>query len=120
MKKLILLLILCYVQLLHSQEAKITLSVVDEKCITVQNDTIQTVITSIYGSVVDQDGKPVVGASVRISGTRLGGFVHSDGKYHIKGGSNNYIIVIPAFASRRSPCRNPLFMRLRRFLHTQQ
>jgi len=33
------------------------------------------------------------------------------------GGSKYYDIVIPAFASRRSPCRNLLFMQLRRFLH---
>ena len=37
-----------------------------------------------------------------------------------KGGSKNYEIVIPAFASMRSTCRNPLFMRLRRFLHSQE
>jgi outer membrane receptor protein involved in Fe transport len=36
---------------------------------------------SIKGKVVDNDGKPVVGASVRIEGTRLGAFVKADGRF---------------------------------------
>lgn len=38
---------------------------------------------SIKGKVVDSEGKSVVGASVRIEGTRLGGFVKADGKYAV-------------------------------------
>jgi len=36
---------------------------------------------TLKGKVVDQDGNPVVGASVRILGTRLGGVVRSDGRF---------------------------------------
>ncbi|MGQ9818407.1 MAG: TonB-dependent receptor [Candidatus Kapaibacteriales bacterium] len=36
---------------------------------------------TLKGKVVDQDGVPVVGASVRILGTRLGGIVKSDGRF---------------------------------------
>lgn len=36
---------------------------------------------SIRGRVLDTDGKPVVGASVRVEGTRLGGFVKGDGRF---------------------------------------
>ncbi|MCX7880677.1 MAG: carboxypeptidase regulatory-like domain-containing protein [Ignavibacteria bacterium] len=36
---------------------------------------------TLKGTVVDQDGNPVVGASVRIQGTRLGGVVRADGRF---------------------------------------
>lgn len=36
---------------------------------------------TIRGKVVDENGKPIVGASVRVMGTRLGAFVKSDGKF---------------------------------------
>jgi len=38
---------------------------------------------SIKGKVLDNEGKPVVGASVRVIGTRLGGFVKADGHYAV-------------------------------------
>ena len=38
---------------------------------------------SISGSVVDTNGKPVVGAVVRVTGTRLGAFVKPDGKFKV-------------------------------------
>ncbi|MGB9913768.1 MAG: carboxypeptidase-like regulatory domain-containing protein, partial [Candidatus Kapaibacteriota bacterium] len=38
---------------------------------------------TLKGKVVDQDGNPVVGASVRILGTRLGGIVKADGRFII-------------------------------------
>ena len=41
------------------------------------------VLGSIEGTVTDIDDKPVVGACVRIVGTRLGGFVKSDGKFKV-------------------------------------
>ncbi len=44
-----------------------------------------TILASNYGvlkgKVVDEDGNPVIGASVRIMGTRLGGIVKSDGRF---------------------------------------
>ena len=38
---------------------------------------------TIKGKVLDKDGKPITGASIRIEGTRLGGFTKSDGRYII-------------------------------------
>lgn len=36
---------------------------------------------TLKGRVVDEEGNPVVGASVRIMGTRLGGFAKADGRF---------------------------------------
>lgn len=36
---------------------------------------------TLKGKVVDEEGNPVVGASVRVMGTRLGGFAKADGRF---------------------------------------
>jgi len=38
---------------------------------------------TIRGKVVDEEGKPIIGASVRVLGTRLGAFVKGGGKFII-------------------------------------
>lgn len=41
----------------------------------------QTKVRSITGKIIDENGEPVIGASVAIQGTTLGAITNIDGEY---------------------------------------
>lgn len=61
------------------------------------NDTYASVYGVLKGKVVDQDGKPAIGASVRVVGTNRGAKVKTDGEFTIVNiMAGNYEVLVTA------------------------